>query len=240
MGIGGLLPRPLLNWVPIFCWLTGLVSIVGLWFRSLEHNWRAKVQTFDCDLEVQDDRDRLIESIRQQGDSLDVLVNNAAFVGTSSLEAGLRILNIKQVETWRRALEVNLTAAFDLSRGLRPLKHSEGKHRQYASTCGSYGPDYSLYKGTEMGNPAAYAASRWFDPAYPLACYDAGTAGTRERYLPAEYLESTQVLLSATKLGLLREWQPKMTSVVPLLIWLVTYPARDWTVLAVDGGWGVW
>ena len=34
VGIGGLLPRPLLNWVPIFCWLTGLVSIVGLWFRA--------------------------------------------------------------------------------------------------------------------------------------------------------------------------------------------------------------
>src|SRR3972149_4090987 len=54
--------------------------------QELEHDWRVKVQTFACDLEVQGDRDHLIESIRQQGGGLDVLINNAAFVGTSGLE----------------------------------------------------------------------------------------------------------------------------------------------------------
>ena len=102
-------------------------SNYGPLIQEIEHDWRVKVHTFDCDLEVQGDRDHLIKSIRQQGGCLDVLVNNAAFVGTSGLQGWVTDFELQSIETWRRALEVNLTAAFDLCKGLAPLlKRSEG------------------------------------------------------------------------------------------------------------------
>jgi len=61
-----------------------------------------------------------------------VLINNAAFVGTSELTGWAVPFEEQTVETWRRALEVNLTAAFDLCRGLTPLlRKSEGATLSY-------------------------------------------------------------------------------------------------------------
>jgi len=55
-----------------------------------------------------------------------------------------------------------LTAAFHLSRSLAPELRSSGKGCiiNIASIYGEFGPDWSLYEGTAMGNPAAYAASK--------------------------------------------------------------------------------
>ena len=59
-------------------------------------------------------------------------------------------------------MEVNLTAVFDLCQGVTPLlRASTGPNIiNIASIYGHYGPDWSLYKGTTMGNPAAYNASK--------------------------------------------------------------------------------
>ena len=69
-----------------------------------------------CDLELQEERDKLADSVRVDGRGLNVLINNAAFVGTSDLEGWSLPFEQQSVETWRRAMEVNLTAAFDLSK----------------------------------------------------------------------------------------------------------------------------
>ena len=134
----------------------------GAFIEDIERNWGVGAQCFECDLELQRDRERLVESVRQQNGGLDVLVNNAAFVGTTGLQGWVTSFEHQTVETWRRALEVNLTAAFELSKGFAPLlKQSKGASIiNIASIYGSYGPDYSLYADTDMGNPAAYAASK--------------------------------------------------------------------------------
>jgi len=120
------------------------------------------VQTMDCDLELQRDRDRLVASVTQNIGRLDVLINNAAFVGTSELVGWVTPFEAQTVDTWRRALEVNLTAVFDLCRAFTPLlkKSAGGSIINIASIYGLLGPDYGLYAGTEMGSPAAYAASK--------------------------------------------------------------------------------
>ena len=120
------------------------------------------VQVIHCDLEAQSDRDRLVGSVTQNGGRLDVLINNAAFVGTSELVGWATPFENQSLDTWRRALEVNLTAVFDLCRNFTPLlKQSPGGSIiNVASIYGLLGPDYGLYAGTEMGSPAAYAASK--------------------------------------------------------------------------------
>jgi NAD(P)-dependent dehydrogenase (short-subunit alcohol dehydrogenase family) len=92
----------------------------------LQRDWGVEVRAADCDLELERDRSRLIESMEQEGGGLDVLINNAAFLGTTGLEGWVRDFERQSVETWRRALEVNLTAAFDLTEGFRLLRQSPG------------------------------------------------------------------------------------------------------------------
>lgn len=94
--------------------------------------------------------------------SLDILVNCAAFVGTSNLSGWVTEFEKQSVETWRAALETNLTAAFALIQAATPYlrKSGHGSIINIGSTYGVVGPDMSLYEGTAMGNPAAYAASK--------------------------------------------------------------------------------
>lgn len=93
---------------------------------------------------------------------LDILVNCAALVGTSGLEGWAVPFDQQSAETWRRALEVNLTAPFVLAQTCTSLLRVAGTGSiiNVGSIYGSLGPDWSLYDGTAMGNPAAYGASK--------------------------------------------------------------------------------
>jgi NAD(P)-dependent dehydrogenase (short-subunit alcohol dehydrogenase family) len=93
---------------------------------------------------------------------LDILVNCAALVGTSELKGWAVPFPEQRTDTWRLALEVNLTAPFVLTQacaeGLAISRH--GSVINIGSTYGIVGPDMSLYKDTPVGNPAAYASSK--------------------------------------------------------------------------------
>ena len=74
-----------------------------------------------CDLSVEKDRDRLISEISSEYDMIDGLINNAAYTGDTLLSGWIEDFENQTTEAWRAALEVNLTAAFDLSRGFYRL-----------------------------------------------------------------------------------------------------------------------
>ena len=143
-----------------------LVDRPGSDYESIKQkildNWNVEIECIDCDLENEDARIALINMINKDEQGLDILINNAAFVGTSGLEGWVTDFDNQSVDTWRRAMEVNLTAAFHLTQGCTPLlkKSDGGSIINVASIYAINGPDYSLYEGTEMGNPAAYAASK--------------------------------------------------------------------------------
>ena len=101
-------------------------------------------------------------AVLNHSDTLDILVNNAAFVGTSELEGWNAPFEEQSIETWDRAMDVNLSAAFTISQKLYPLlkKSGAGNIINVGSIYGMYGPDNSLYEGLDMHNPAAYAASK--------------------------------------------------------------------------------
>ena len=128
----------------------------------LQETNSVNVKCFDCDLEDESARKAMIAGFVDQDGDIDILINNAAFVGTSGLQGWVCEFEQQTVDTWRRALEVNLTAVFDLSKGLAPKlrKRSNGSIINVGSIYGVNGPDYSLYDGLAMGNPAAYAASK--------------------------------------------------------------------------------
>lgn len=129
---------------------------------QLRAKWQVDAEAFEVDLEQESQRIALPEQISRRFGRADILVNNAAFVGDSTLKGWAVRFEHQQIDTWRRALEVNLTAAFHLSQLLTPLLRAGGKGSivNVGSIYGVVGPDQGLYEGTQMGNPAAYAASK--------------------------------------------------------------------------------
>lgn len=213
---------------------------------GLADRWRVQAAGFDCDLEqgdaVQDIPRRVLESLSR----IDIIVNCAAFVGTSGLEGWAVPFGQQSDATWRRALEVNLTAPFLLVQAaaddLRRSGH--GSVVNVASIYGLVGPDWRLYEGTEMGNPAAYAASkgglvqmtRWL--ATTLAPHIRVNAiapggvyrGTTEPFL-GRYIARTPLARMASE-------EDMVGAVAYLASDLSAYVTGQY--LAVDGGWTAW
>lgn len=130
--------------------------------KEITRKWNVEIAIKDCNLEIQEERSELIQWINGNFDKLNILINNAAFVGTSDLKGWSEDFKSQSIETWRRALEVNLTASFELCQKLSPLMAaSEGASIvNIGSIYGVFAPDWRLYEDTMMANPAAYAASK--------------------------------------------------------------------------------
>jgi NAD(P)-dependent dehydrogenase (short-subunit alcohol dehydrogenase family) len=213
---------------------------------SLTERWRIKVECQVCDLEQQAQRTDLMNSLKISGQRLNILINNAAFVGTSDLQGWAVPFEQQTIETWRRALEVNLTAIFDLCQGLTPLlKAAEGASIiNIASIYGNYGPDWSLYEGTNMCNPAAYGASkggliqltRWFATTIaPRIRVNTISPGGVFRNQHEVFVQRYK---AKTPLGRMATEDDFRGAIAYLASDLSKYVTGH--NLAVDGGWGVW
>lgn len=130
--------------------------------RNLEKKYGITAIGCSVDLAQEDQLRPLPAMIAAKLGGLDILINNAAFVGDSKLEGWVVPFERQSTETWRKAFEVNLTAVFTLCREAVPFleRSGHGSIINFASIYGVMGPDMSLYEGTAMGNPAAYAASK--------------------------------------------------------------------------------
>ncbi|MBP5531412.1 MAG: SDR family oxidoreductase [Lentisphaeria bacterium] len=129
---------------------------------QLKEKWGCRVMGIAVDLEDSDAAAKVPEKIVAEMGRLDILVNNAAFVGTSGLTGWNEPFERQSVETWKRALTVNLTAIFALTQAAAPYLRASGHGSivNVASIYGIVGPDFRLYEGLHMSNPAAYAASK--------------------------------------------------------------------------------
>jgi len=130
--------------------------------KALKKNWGTKTWALTCNLESEVERTCLVGLVKMKIRGLNILINNASLVGANSLEGWNCPFRGQTLETWRRALEVNLTAGFDLIQKLEPLirRSAGGNIINIASYYGVHGPDWRIYRGTKMGNPAAYAVSK--------------------------------------------------------------------------------
>ena len=138
------------------------VSDLDFFASELEKKWGIRAEIYRSNLEEESERIKLIEILSNSGKSLEVLVNNAAFVGSSEITGWSTPFENQSLNAWRRALELNLTCIFHLCQGLMPIleKSGRGSIINIASIYGHLGPNWSLYEGTAMGNPAGYSASK--------------------------------------------------------------------------------
>lgn len=214
--------------------------------EDIIRRWGVMVDCIVCDLEQESQRAELIHGIANTPQELNILINNAAFVGTSDLHGWSVPFQKQTVDTWRRALEVNLSAVFDLCKGLAPvLAQSAGASViNVASIYGYLGPDWRLYDGTTMANPAAYAASkggliqftRWLATTLaPAVRVNAISPGGVYRGQPEEFV---QRYASRTPLGRMATEDDFRGTVAFLASDLSRYMTGQ--NLKVDGGWGIW
>jgi NAD(P)-dependent dehydrogenase (short-subunit alcohol dehydrogenase family) len=117
---------------------------------------------FQVDFESEENRQSMIQNLLDTKRIINILINNAAFVGTSEVPGWAVPFKHQSIATWRRAIEVNLTTPFQLVQGLEPLliKSDNPSIINVTSIYASIAPDWSLYEGTKLGNPAAYSASK--------------------------------------------------------------------------------
>ena len=213
--------------------------------ESLSSEYSVNALPISCNLEMINERVELVGKLTNV-DVIDVLINNAAFVGDAGLSGWADTFEKQSIETWRRALEVNLTAPFHLAQLLSPLlsKSPSPSLINIASIYGELGPDWSLYSGTEMGNPAAYSVSkggliqltRWLATVLaPQIRVNAISPGGILRGQPdvfvRRYKERTPLQRFATE-----------TDVAGAAFFLAGESADYITgqILNVDGGWSAW
>jgi len=176
----------------------------------------------------------------------DVLVNNAAFTGTSGAPGYAVPLDEQTDEAFAMALALNLTAPFSLTRRLAPLLRSSGHGSvvNVSSIYGLVGPNMRLYEGTRMGNPAAYAASkgglaqltRYLSTVLaPEVRVNAFAPGGIERGQDDAFVQRYERLTPLGRMGTEDDFRGVLT-------WLASDASAYVTgqVIAVDGGWTAW
>ena len=200
----------------------------------------------EADLEDESSYAGLSDTLAQAFGRLDILVNNAAFAGDAGLTGWAVPFEEQSAATWRRALEVNLTAAFELTRLLAPMLRKSGKGSvvNMASIYGVAAPDFSLYEGTAMGNPAAYGASkggliqltRYLSTALaPHVRVNAISPGGVRRGQPEEFQERYCERTPLGRMGREEDFKGAMAYLASDLSEYVTGQN-----LLVDGGWTAW
>lgn len=213
---------------------------------SLSQRWGTSVCCEECDLEQEEQRAALVASVKRGGTALHGLINNAAFVGTANLPGWAVPVEQQSVNTWRRAIEVNLTAPFDLCKELADVMRSSpgASIINIGSIYGAYGPHWTLYDGTGMGNPAAYAASkggliqltRWLATTLaPQIRVNAISPGGISRNQPPAFVERYEAQTPLRRMANEDDFRGAVAYLASDLSRYVTGQN-----LMVDGGWGAW
>jgi len=213
---------------------------------SLDKSKNISIEIIDCNLENYNERQKLIREVKNNSSSnLNVLINNAAFVGESNLKGWTSKFEDQSIDTWNRAIEVNLTAAFDLSKGFAKTLGINGKGSiiNIASIYGLTAPVWPLYEGTDMGNPAAYAVSkggllqltRWLATTVaPDVRVNSISPGGIWRNQPSDFVKKYE---SRTPLGRMASEEDLKGAIAYLSSDLSSYVTGQ--NIVVDGGWTV-
>ncbi len=214
--------------------------------NSINSIYETKISFFECDLSNAKDRENFYKNSLSIFKSIDGLINNAGYVGTSNLDDWSVEFSKQSIEAWRKALEVNLIAPFHLSQLFTPLllKSKSAHITNIASIYGHFGPDWRLYEGTDMANPAAYSSSkgglvqltRWLATTLgPNIRVNAISPGGIVRNQPKQfitkYIEKTPLKRMATE-----------KDIAPAVAFFSSDMASYITgqTLLIDGGWSSW
>jgi NAD(P)-dependent dehydrogenase (short-subunit alcohol dehydrogenase family) len=124
-------------------------------------NKNQKIFLFDCNLEDEKKIFLMSENLKKNFKTIHVMINNAAVAG-NSINKGWNVNFLKQsLNGWEKSMKVNLMAIFKIVQSCYvQLNKTNSSIINIASIYGIVGPNYEIYKGTKINNPAAYAVSK--------------------------------------------------------------------------------
>ena len=209
---------------------------------SLASSHSVAITTHSLDLLASSDFEQVLSDISRHHHKIDILVNNAAFVGSSDLQGWVEEPGSQDPDLWPKVLELNLTVPFRIVQALVPnLRRSPSPSViNIASIYGIVAPDFNLYKETFMGNPAAYAASkggliqltRWLSSAYaPEIRFNCISPGGIFDNQPRKFVEKYEAKTPVGRMASVDDFPG-----------VVAFLASDWSQyitgqnLVVDGG----
>lgn len=214
--------------------------------NSLMSKYDIEVFVFHVDLELEDSRSKFLDEIKMQFNTIDILINNAAVNADSNLQGWLEKFEMQSLETWRRALEVNLTSAFHLTKELTTLlrRSKSGSVVNIGSIYGVYSPDWTLYEGVSgMGNPIAYSASKgalihitkWLAATLgPEIRVNALSPGGILRGQPSEFIERYAKRTPLRRMAIEDDFSGAIAYLASDMSKYVTGQN-----IIIDGGWGI-
>lgn len=116
-----------------------------------------KARFIDLDITNEQSMNSVMDSIVKQSGGIDVLVNSAY---PRTKDWGAKFEDIK-FDSWRQNTDMHLGGYFLSSRAAAERMKAQkngGSIINLASIYGTVAPDFSIYEGTQMTMPAAYAA----------------------------------------------------------------------------------
>lgn len=139
---------------------SGTTNFILVDIHDTSNIQKDNITYYKCDLADVNERNSLILKLKNK--KINVLINNAAFVGTSNLKGWNTDFEKQSLDTWKLCFEVNVTAVFHLCRELFPIlkKSSNSSIINISSMYGSLKHNKSFYKDLDMSVPAAYSASK--------------------------------------------------------------------------------
>lgn len=200
----------------------------------------------DADLAAVDRLEDIVTNIREKTGRLDALIHCASLVGTTALTGWAVPFQEQGLEAWRAALDVNLTSAFRLTQVAAPLLAGSGHGSVVfvGSIYGIVGPDWRLYEGTRMANPAGYAASkgallqltRWLATTLaPAIRVNMLSPGGVERGQPASFRDAYRARTPLGRMATAEDLKGALTFLASDLSAYVTGQN-----VVVDGGFTAW
>lgn len=187
----------------------------------------------------------MAEHIASKHGQLDILINNAAYPPTTLPTDG-RALEEQTLARWEINLRVMLTGTFLATRACAPMLRASqsGAIVNIGSIYGMIGADFGLYAGTEMQNPAFYAASKggiiqltryWATTLAPAIRVNCIAPGGIWRDQPQSFVD---LYNRRTPLGRMGAEEDLKGAIAFFASDLSAYVTGQ--VLAVDGGFTAW
>ena len=131
-------------------------------FSKIYRLYKNQIDIYKIDLVKSSEIKKLLKYINLKYQNIDILINAIGMVGTNSISGWNTDFKNQSKEAWNQALDVNLTSVFFLIQSMTAVlkKSKNASIINISSIYADHAPDYDIYSGTNINNPAAYSVSK--------------------------------------------------------------------------------